>query len=103
MPGSTGLITIARRIADVLFRGAILLLFALLAHNHWLIVSAPVPVDYYEGAMLQLTSVIAAGHNPYTFAFQPASADVYPPLYNIVVAPLTFVFGNTLPLHRAVA
>lgn len=50
-----------------------------------------------------ITSIIAEGKNPYTKAFQPQAADVYPPLYNILVAPLTSVFGNTFELHRSVS
>lgn len=79
-----------------------LLLLGLLWH-HWQIVVTPVPLDLYEGTMLLITGIIADGDNPYTRAFQPAAADVYPPLYNMLVAPLTAMFGNTFQLHRAVS
>ncbi len=82
---------------------AILLLFALLGHNHYQIVSARVPLDYFEGSMPLITGIIASGANPYTFEFQPAYADLYPPLYNIIVAPFSLVFGNSLQLHRIVS
>jgi hypothetical protein len=66
-------------------------------------IRADVPLDYYESSMPSITGVIAAGQNPYTRDFQPALMSVYPPLYNIFVAPLTWVFGNTLGVHRGVA
>jgi len=50
-----------------------------------------------------ITGIIAEGHNPYTREFQPIATDVYPPLYNMLVAPLTHLFGNTLLLHRSVS
>lgn len=74
-----------------------------LLHYHWQIITAPVPLDLYEGTMPLITGLIADGHNPYTRAFQPQAADVYPPLYNIIVAPLSWVFGNTFALHRTVS
>ncbi|MEP1471048.1 MAG: hypothetical protein ABJK25_08765 [Halieaceae bacterium] len=53
--------------------------------------------------MLLITGIIADGNNPYTREFQPYAADVYPPLYNMVVAPLTGIFGNTFQLHRVIS
>lgn len=50
-----------------------------------------------------ITGIIAEGFNPYTLEFQPHAADVYPPLYNMLVAPLTHIFGNTFLLHRSVS
>ncbi len=79
------------------------LLFGLLLHHHWQILSAPIPLDLYEGTMPWITSLIADGHNPYTRALQPQAMNVYPPLYNLLVAPLTNWFGNSLELHRAVS
>lgn len=75
----------------------------LLLRHHFYIISAAIPLDLYEGTMPLITGIIADGHNPYTREFQPQAADVYPPLYNMVVAPLTGLFGNTLILHRIVS
>jgi len=80
----------------------VLLLMALL-YQHWQIIVAVTPLDLYEGTMLLITGIIAEGGNPYTREFQPYAADVYPPLYNILVAPLSQLFGNTFQLHRAVS
>jgi 4-amino-4-deoxy-L-arabinose transferase-like glycosyltransferase len=74
-----------------------------LLYHHWQIIVAPVPLDLYEGTMPLITGIIAEGNNPYTRAFQPQAADVYPPLYNLLVAPLSLLFGNTFQLHRSVS
>ncbi len=79
------------------------LLAALLAVYHIRIITAHIPLDYYEGQMLVITGIIAEGGNPYTRAFQPQAMDVYPPLYNILAAPFSLVFGNTLILHRCIS
>jgi hypothetical protein len=86
-----------------LYAGFIALLAAGLLYHHWQIIVAPVPLDLYEGTMPLITGIIAEGNNPYTRAFQPQTADVYPPLYNLLVAPLSLLFGNTFQLHRSVS
>ena len=80
----------------------VLLLLALFRH-HAQIIFAAVPLDYYEGTTVLLTGLIAAGDNPFTREFQPAAMYVYPPLYNVLVAPLTWMFENSLQLHRQVS
>ena len=71
-----------------------------IAHNHAKLISHEFPLDYNEAGMLVITSTIAHGGNPYSLESQPSQMSVYPPLYNIFVAPLSRVFGNTLELHR---
>lgn len=88
---------------STLYLIATLILLVLLLHNHFQLITATVPLDYYEATMPAVTSVIAEGKNPYTFELQPSNADVYTPLYNIIVAPFAIVLGNTLQLHRFVA
>ena len=78
-------------------------LVAALLFNHHQIVNARYAIDYYEGAMSAITGLIAEGHNPYAYEFLPQFTNPYPPLYNLIAAPLTHWFGNTLPLHRGVA
>lgn len=82
---------------------AILLLLWALLWQHWQIITAAVPLDLYEGTMLLITGIIAEGGNPYTRAFQPQAADVYPPLYNMIAAPLSHLFGNNFQLHRSLS
>ena len=53
--------------------------------------------------MPTITATIAAGGNPYTLENQPSRMNVYPPLYNLIAAPLTLIFSNTLELHRVLA
>lgn len=80
---------------------ACLLLLALVLH-HWQIIVAPFPLDYYEGTTLLITQIFAEGGNPYTQSFQPAAMYVYPPLYNLLVAPLSYIFSDPFMLHRGV-
>ncbi len=82
---------------------AIAVFLLALLHHHSQILFATIPLDYYEGTMPFITGIIAEGHNPYTRPFQPMAMDVYPPLYNMLVAPLTHFFDNSLLLHRAVS
>ena len=73
-----------------------------IAYNHVKLISHPFPLDYNETGMLVITSVIAQGKNPFSLESQPSQMSLYPVLYNILVAPLSIVFGNTLELHRLV-
>ena len=82
--------------------GLTTLAFALL-RNHTSIITFPTPLDYYEGTVPLVTGLIARGIDPYGLAQQPVYAYVYPPLYNLIVAPLTLVFGNTFLVHRLVS
>lgn len=86
-----------------LYLAIILVLLGALLWQHWQIITAAVPLDLYEGTMLLITGIIAEGGNPYTRAFQPQAADVYPPLYNIITAWLVPYFGNDFQLHRSVS
>jgi len=86
-----------------LFLACSIILFCTLLYNHYQLLTFAEPLDYNEAGMLSVTATIAEGENPYTFENQPVHAVVYPVLYNIVVAPLSSIFGNSLPLHRAVA
>jgi hypothetical protein len=74
-----------------------------ITYNHIQLISHEYPLDYNEGGMLVITSTIAHGESPYSLQSQPTRISVYPILYNILVAPLSRVFGLTLELHRAVA
>ncbi len=74
-----------------------------LLHHHYQIISATFPLDYYEGTAVMITGLMADGNNPYTFEFQPQAMYVYSPLYNMLVAPMTWIFDNTLQLHRLVS
>jgi 4-amino-4-deoxy-L-arabinose transferase-like glycosyltransferase len=86
-----------------LFSACTCLLLLWLLGYHYQIILAAVPLDYYEGTTLLITGLIAEGNNPYTFEYQPAAMYVYPPLYNMLVAPMTWVVDNSLQLHRLVS
>ncbi|MDG2410290.1 MAG: hypothetical protein P8M21_00485 [Halioglobus sp.] len=53
--------------------------------------------------MLEITSTIADGANPFSLESQPVHISLYPVLYNIVVAPISNTLGNTLWLHRLIS
>ena len=73
--------------------------FALaIAYNHLQIITHEYTLDYNETGMLVTTATIAEGGNPYSLESQPIRISLYPVLYNVLVAPLTRVFGNTLEL-----
>ena len=67
-----------------------------IAYNHINLISHPFPLDYNEEFHLVITSTIAQGENPFSLQSQPSKMSVYPVLYNILVAPLSLVFGNTI-------
>jgi hypothetical protein len=83
------------------FPFAILFLLALV-YNHIQLIAYPLPLDYNEPAAQTITATIAALENPYSIENQPSRTSAYPVLYNMLVAPLTALFGNTLQLHRLV-
>jgi len=87
---------------EILYAAGLAIFAGLIAYNHFRIISAPAPIELFEGTMLYITGLIAHVQNPYTFAHQPEAMDFYTPFYNIVMAPLVLVFGNTLQLHRLV-
>jgi hypothetical protein len=74
-----------------------------ITYNHFKLITHPLPLDYNETGMLVITSTIAQGGNPFSLESQPTRISLYPVLYNVLVAPLSRVFGNSLELHRAVA
>src|SRR5699024_1111625 len=79
---------------------ATLIFLVLLLWLHAHLITVPVPIDSYESAMLSITHLIASGHIPYTAANTPVYMDTYPPLYNLLMAPLVLAFGNTFLIHR---
>jgi hypothetical protein len=79
-----------------------LFLIALL-HNHYQLINYKLPLDYNEAAMLTITETILDGDSPHSLKSQPSRISLYPVLYNYLVAPISVVFGNTLPLHRTLA
>lgn len=91
------------RFADIALATAALIFLGMLLNFHWLLITAPVPLDWYEGVMPLITGLLSQGENPYTLAHQPMHSNVYPPLYNLMVVPFTHWFDNNLILHRAVS
>lgn len=90
------------RAINSLFLLSVVCFFIALAYNHAQLIWQEFPLDYNENGMLVITSTIAQVDNPFSIQSQPARISVYPVLYNIVVAPLSNVLGNTLELHRLI-
>ena len=91
------------RVINILYMICVISFVVAIAHNHVKLISNEFPLDYNEPGMLVTTSTIAHGDNPFSLENQPSRISLYPVLYNILVAPLSRVFGNTLELHRIVA
>jgi hypothetical protein len=102
MSHSYSLATLSRMVQIVLLVAVLAMLTGLL-WNHFQLISYPVLLDYNEGAMPTITQTIASGSSPYALENQPARISVYPPLYNVLMTPVSMVFGNTLQIHRMVA
>ncbi|MFN8060974.1 MAG: hypothetical protein U0Q12_17585 [Vicinamibacterales bacterium] len=63
---------------------------------------SPAPQEMREGAMLWSTSAFLHGHNAYAIETLPGPANVYGPLYPLLVVPLATWLGPTLLAHRLV-
>jgi hypothetical protein len=66
------------------------------------LITNPFPSEFREGAILMTTGALLAGKNPYDLALQPEYTNVYGIFYHWIVWPWAKLFGNTLPVHRAV-
>lgn len=82
---------------------ATIFFLALLLKIHVLLITCPVPINGFEGTMLVITQSIANGVNPYTASNLPIHMDVYPPFYNMIMAPIALFLGNTLQVHRLIS
>jgi len=91
------------QIAQILYLIFVVFFAIALARNHINMISHELPLDYQEASMLEITSTIADGENPFALESQPVHISLYPVLYNIVVAPISNALGNTLWLHRLVS
>ena len=91
------------RVVTALYLAAAAVLLAALLHNHYQVIHFPYPLDYNEAAMLTVTETIVEGGNPFARENQPTRTSVYPVTVNLLAAPLTTVFGNTLLLHRVIS
>ncbi len=66
-------------------------------------IATPFQNEYREGVMLLATHNILQGINPYLLENQPVAINVYGIMYNLLVSPFAWVFGNTLAVHRVVS
>lgn len=69
----------------------------------WLrMIVSPAPQEMREGALVWSTIAFLHGQNPYALDTLPGPANVYGPLYPLVVTPLAWIMGPTLAVHRLV-
>ncbi|MBM3769891.1 MAG: hypothetical protein FJW27_01100 [Acidimicrobiia bacterium] len=69
----------------------------------WLrMVVSPAPQEMREGALLWSTRALLEFRNPYAFETLPGPANLYGPLYPLLVVPWAWLFGPTLFTHRLV-
>jgi hypothetical protein len=68
-------------------------LLAALFYNHFQLVRFEIPLDYNEAMVPTVTATIVNGDSPFSLESQPARTSLYPVLFNLVVAPLTLIFG----------
>ena len=94
------LLTRFERISQLLLLFFTAGVLALLLNHHVQTINSPVPLDYFEGTMPAMTSIIAQGKSIYSIEQQPEFNYVYTPLYNYIAAPLTKLFGKRLVLNR---
>lgn len=69
----------------------------------WLrMIVSTAPQEMREGALLWTTIAFLHGQNPYAIDSLPGPANVYGPLYPLLVTPFAWVMGATLATHRIV-
>ncbi len=82
---------------------AFLIYFAIrLLIYHYEVVSFPYSNTLREGALVATTSLLAHGINPYSMEVQPQYTNIYGIVYPAIVWPFASLWGQTLPVHRAV-
>jgi hypothetical protein len=65
-------------------------------------IASPAPQEMREGALLWSTRALLELRNPYALETLPGPANLYGPLYPLLVVPLARVLGPTLLAHRLV-
>jgi hypothetical protein len=63
----------------------------------------PFPIEYREGVAQVMTQILLKGGNPFSLEYHPLAMNNYGIGYYLVVFPFARLFGNTLPIHRAVS
>jgi hypothetical protein len=62
----------------------------------------PFPLEFREGHVFSTTSLLIKGQNPYNLDFYPYYYNSYGILYNLIVLPFAFIFGNSFFIHRII-
>lgn len=70
--------------------------------NNAYLISSPYPIEYREGHSMSSTYLMLKGILPYSFETYPEYYNSYGILYNILMLPFVYIFGNTLVVYRIV-
>lgn len=86
-------------IIGIVFTVFLLFLFS----KHLNSIFFPFANEYREGHTYSSTVMLLRGENPFSISSYPAFYNSYGILFNIVVLPFAFIFGNSLILHRLIS
>jgi hypothetical protein len=85
----------------ILFLVLIYVVF-LLVLEHVKTITFLFPNEYREGHIYSTTVLLLKGINPYSLDTYPIYCNSYGILFNLIVFPFAYLFGNSLVLHRLV-
>ena len=91
------------RLPDVFLAIFLLSLLIIIINIQSKIILWPYQLEYREGASQTYTQAILEGKKLFSLESEPLYNNNYGILYNIIVAPLALIFGNTLQIHRIVS
>jgi hypothetical protein len=62
----------------------------------------PFQLEFREGHVYSTTQLLLKGENPYSLEFYPNYYNSYGILYNLIVLPFAYIFGNSFTIHRII-
>ena len=92
----------ANKFIYLIFFSVLIYVTCLLVLEHIKIITFLFPNEYREGHIYSTTVLLLKGINPYSLDAYPVFCNSYGILYNLVVLPFAYIFGNSLELHRFV-
>lgn len=81
---------------------ALIFIALLLVLRHIEIIAFPYPNEFREGHTYSSTVLLLQGVNPYSLNSYPMYYNSYGIVFNLIVCPFAYFFGNSLILHRLV-
>ncbi|MDO5340867.1 MAG: hypothetical protein Q4F69_00205 [Bacteroidia bacterium] len=86
------------KILEVLF---LLALCAFVVY-YWYIILKPYPIEFREGHSMSSTTLLLNGVKPFTLDTYPEYYNSYGILFNLVVLPFVYLFGNSIVVYRVI-